>query len=157
MPSSAPAGTATAPRRPPHFRHADRISLNGPDIIVSARAAQSLSLLFFELASHSDEGLSLVGKHPNVIAQWDVQGSGNDAIFHFKWEEFNTSEQTRKPDSDFGLVLLERVAPEALGGKAERYFTDKSYVYELTAPMSTVVDLTERNRTDRLSMPVRKA
>ncbi len=35
--------------------HADRIALEGPDIIVSARAAQSLSLLFFELASHSDE------------------------------------------------------------------------------------------------------
>ncbi|MEO8320366.1 MAG: HWE histidine kinase domain-containing protein, partial [Bradyrhizobium sp.] len=39
--------------------HADRIAVNGPDIAVSARAAQSLSLLFFELASHSDEGLSL--------------------------------------------------------------------------------------------------
>ena len=37
--------------------HADRIAVNGPDIAVSARAAQSLSLLFFELASHSDEGL----------------------------------------------------------------------------------------------------
>ena len=44
--------------------HADRIAVSGPDIAVSARAAQSLSLLFFELASHSDEGLSLVGKHP---------------------------------------------------------------------------------------------
>ena len=36
--------------------HADRIAVTGPDITVSARAAQSLSLLFFELASHSDEG-----------------------------------------------------------------------------------------------------
>ena len=50
--------------------HAERISASGPDISVSARAAQSLSLLFFELASHSDEGLSLVGKHPNIVAQW---------------------------------------------------------------------------------------
>jgi two-component sensor histidine kinase len=30
--------------------HADRIAVSGPDIAVSARAAQSLSLLFFELA-----------------------------------------------------------------------------------------------------------
>ena len=49
--------------------HAERIAVNGPDIAVSARAAQSLSLLFFELASHSDEGLSLVGKHPHIVAQ----------------------------------------------------------------------------------------
>ncbi|MBN9014953.1 MAG: histidine kinase, partial [Rhizobiales bacterium] len=113
-------------------------------------------LLFFELASHTDEGLSLVGKHPHVVAQWTVEGDPRDAIFHFRWEEFNTSAATRRDDSEFGTILLDRVAPEALGGSAKRYFTDVSYVYELIAPMATVVDLTERDRTDRLSAPVRR-
>jgi two-component sensor histidine kinase len=137
--------------------HAERIAVSGPDIAVSARAAQSLSLLFFELASHSDEGLSLVGKHPHVVAKWEVTGEQPETIFHFRWEEFNTSEATRRPDSDFGLILLDRVAPEALGGTSKRYFTDVSYVYELTAPMDTVVDMTERDRTERISAPVRPA
>ncbi len=136
--------------------NADRIAVSGPDISVSARAAQSLSLLFFELASHTDEGLSLVGKHPHVVAQWSVEGDPRDAMFHFRWEEFNTSAATRRADSEFGVILLDRVAPEALGGTAKRYFTDVSYVYELVAPMATVVDLTERDRTDRLSAPVRR-
>lgn len=135
--------------------HADRIAVTGPDIAVSARAAQSLSLLFFELASHSDEGLSLVGKHPHITASWTVTGEEGAEVFHFRWEEFNTSEATRRPDSDFGLILLDRVAPEALGGTAKRFFTDASYVYELTAPMETVVDMTERDRTDKISAPVR--
>src|SRR6202007_1936486 len=125
--------------------HADRIAVSGPDIAVSARAAQSLSLLFFELASHSDEGLSLVGKHPHIVAKWEVTGEAPEAGFTFRWEEFNTSEATRRPDSDFGLILLDRVAPEALGGNSKRYFTDVSYVYELTAPMETVVDMNERD------------
>jgi two-component sensor histidine kinase len=137
--------------------HAERIAVSGPDIAVSARAAQSLSLLFFELASHSDEGLSLVGKHPHVVAKWEVTEEESGTIFHFRWEEFNTSEATRRPDSDFGLILLDRVAPEALGGTSKRYFTDVSYVYELTAPMETVVDMTERDRTDRISAPIRPA
>jgi two-component sensor histidine kinase len=136
--------------------HADRISITGPDIDVSARAAQSLSLLFFELASHSDEGLSLVGKHPNIKAHWEVTGAGPEAMFHFRWEESNTSAATRRADSDFGIILLDRVAPEALGGTAKRYFTDASYVYELTAPMETVVDMTERDRTEALSAPVKR-
>ncbi|MEA2819305.1 MAG: hypothetical protein QOJ86_1309 [Bradyrhizobium sp.] len=135
--------------------HADRIAVAGPDIAVSARAAQSLSLLFFELASHSDEGLSLVGKHPNIKAVWEVTGEGPDAIFHFRWEESNTSAATRRADSDFGIILLDRVAPEALGGTSKRYFTEASYVYELTAPMETVIDMTERDRTEALSAPVR--
>jgi two-component sensor histidine kinase len=135
--------------------HADRIAVSGPDIAVSARAAQSLSLLFFELASHSDEGLSLVGKHPHIVANWDVTNNETDSTFTFRWEEFNTSEATRRPDSDFGLILLDRVAPEALGGTSKRYFTDVSYVYELTAPMETVVDMTERDRTEQFAAPVR--
>jgi two-component sensor histidine kinase len=135
--------------------HADRIAVTGPDIQVSARAAQSLSLLFFELASHTDEGLSLVGKHPHIVAHWEIKGRGPDATFDFRWEEFNTSEATRRPDSDFGLVLLDRVAPEALGGSAKRYFTDVSYVYELSAPMETVIDMTERDRTEALAKPIK--
>jgi hypothetical protein len=83
-----------------------------------------------------------------------VTGEEPDTIFHFRWEEFNTSEATRRPDSDFGLILLDRVAPEALGGTSTRYFTDVSYVYELTAPMVTVIDMTERDRTEQLSKPV---
>jgi two-component sensor histidine kinase len=137
--------------------HADRIAISGPDITVSARAAQSLSLLFFELASHSDEGLSLVGKHPHIVAHWEVNGEEVDAIFHFRWEEFNTSAATRRADSDFGLILLDRVAPEALGGTSKRYFTDVSYVYELTAPMDTVVDMSERDRTEQFSAPLKPA
>jgi two-component sensor histidine kinase len=135
--------------------HADRIAITGPDITVSARAAQSLSLLFFELASHSDEGLSLVGKHPHIMAHWEVNGEKADEIFHFRWEEFNTSAATRRADSDFGVILLDRVAPEALGGTSKRYFTDVSYVYELTAPMDTVVDMSERDRTEQFSAPLK--
>jgi two-component sensor histidine kinase len=137
--------------------HAERIAISGPEINVSARAAQSLSLLFFELASHSDEGLSLVGKHPHVVAHWEVNGEERDAVFHFRWEEFNTSAATRRADSDFGVILLDRVAPEALGGTSKRYFTDVSYVYELTAPMETVVDMTERDRTEQFSAPLKPA
>ncbi len=133
--------------------HAERIAVSGPDIAVSARAAQSLSLLFFELASHSDEGLSLVGKHPHIVAHWELTGEDPDTTFRFRWEEFNTSAATRREDSDFGLILLDRVAPEALGGTSKRYFTDVSYVYELIAPMETVVDMTERDRTEQFSAP----
>ena len=133
--------------------HAERIAVSGPDIAVSARAAQSLSLLFFELASHSDEGLSLVGQHPHIVAHWEVTGEEPDTVFNFRWEEFNTSAATRRADSDFGVILLERVAPEALGGVSKRYFTDVSYVYELTAPMVTVIDMTERDRTEQFAVP----
>lgn len=132
--------------------HAARIAVNGPDIMVSARAAQSLALLFFELASHADTA-SEAGP-PSVVAQWTVQGSGDHAQFHFRWEEFNSTAATRREDSEFGLILLDRVVPEALGGIAKRYFTDASYVYEIVAPLATVVDQGERDRTGKIAAPI---
>ena len=144
----------TAMFDPRTLARADRIEASGPEIMISARAAQSLSLVLFELASHADEGLSLVGQPPHILAVWHITGEGKKAVFHFKWEERNISLATRRPDTEFGLVLLDRVAPEALGGQARRYFTDNSFVYELTAPLETLIDLNERMRTSVLSSPV---
>lgn len=135
-----------APRAIPH---ADRIAVTGPDIIVSARAAQSLCLLFFELASQANSSVSDGSLH--IAVQWQVNGKGQNELFHLKWEEFNVSAATRREDSDFGTILLDRVAPEALGGTSKRYFTEASYVFEISAPMRTVVDKTEMDRTGRLS------
>jgi two-component sensor histidine kinase len=129
--------------------NADRIAITGPDIVVSARAAQSLCLLFFELASQANAGASEGGLH--ITVQWSVSGKGPSELFQLKWEEFNVSAATRREDSDFGTILLDRVAPEALGGTSKRYFTDASYVFEISAPMRTVVDKTEMDRTGRLT------
>lgn len=130
--------------------HTDRIVASGPDIIVSARAAQSLCLLFFELASQANSG-SGEGSSLHIAVQWQVTGKGQSELFQLKWEEFNVSAATRREDNEFGTILLDRVAPEALGGTSKRYFTDASYVFEISAPMRTVVDKTEMDRTGKVS------
>jgi two-component sensor histidine kinase len=130
--------------------HADRIAASGPDILVSARAAQSLCLLFFELATQANAGAS-EGSTLHIAVHWSVTGKGQNELFYLKWEEMNVSAATRQKDSDFGTILLDRVVPEALGGTSKRYFTDASYVFEISAPMRTVVDKTEMDRTGRLT------
>jgi two-component sensor histidine kinase len=130
--------------------HTDRIVASGPDIIVSARAAQSLCLLFFELASQANSGTS-EGSSLHISVQWQVTGKGQSELFQLKWEELNVSAATRREDNEFGTILLDRVAPEALGGTSKRYFTDASYVFEISAPMRTVVDKTEMDRTGKVS------
>jgi len=131
--------------------NSERMVATGPDITVSARAAQSLSLLFFELATHVGETALSDPDRFNVVVQWTVSGEGSNAVFNLRWEEFNTSATTRREETEFGAILLDRVAPEAVGGKSQRYFTDASYVYELTAPLEAVIDRTERDRTDRMA------
>lgn len=130
--------------------YADRITATGPDIVVSSRAAQSLCLLFFELATQASTS---AGERDGVAVnvRWQVSGKGQNELFSLKWEELNATADTRHEDNDFGAILLDRVAPEALGGTSRRYFTDTSYVFEISAPMRTVIDKTEMDRTGRLA------
>ncbi len=131
--------------------HADDIDIDGDDITVSARAAQSLSLVFFELASHAQE--TERSARPSIRVRWRVEGSARSEIFSLVWEERGATPESRRPDNDFGLVLLDRVAPEALGGSARRTFSAGGYLYELTAPLASVVDQPELERTRRLAPP----
>lgn len=126
--------------------HHAKIVASGPDIVISSRAAQNLSLAFFELASHAAPE-AITNRPLHIVVSWNVSGPADDEIFLLRWEEFNATPATRRRDNDFGMTLLDRVTPEAVGGTAKRYFTDVSYVYELTAPMKAVVDRAEMNRT----------
>jgi two-component sensor histidine kinase len=130
-----------------------RVDAQGPDMTVGARAAQSLSLLLFELGSFgpsTPEG----DAQRSIVLEWSKSGEGADARFNLRWQEQNSPRDRRGAEDDFSDVLLDRVVPEALGGVAKRYFSDSTYVYELTAPLSIVVDQAEIDRTTRLSRPV---
>lgn len=126
--------------------HHASIIATGPEIVVSSRAAQNLSLAFFELASHAAPE-AITNRPLHIVVGWYASGGGEDEVFHLRWEEFNATPSTRRRDNDFGITLLDRVTPEAIGGTARRYFTDVSYVYELTAPMKAIIDHAEMNRT----------
>ena len=129
--------------------HADRIAISGPDIVVSARAAQSLSLLFFELASQANDGCR--GRQaPHIAVHWEVTGKEPDELFHLKWEEFNASAATRREDSDFGLILLDRVAPGSARRHVEALLHRCKLRLRTLRADGTVVDKTETDRTGQI-------
>jgi two-component sensor histidine kinase len=130
-----------------------QVNARGPDMTIGARAAQSLSLLLFELGSFEANGHE--GSAPRSIElEWSTNGEGADAKFNLRWQEQNTTRDRRGAEDDFSDVLLDRVVPEALGGVAKRYFVETTYVYELSAPLSVVIDQAEIDRTTRLLRPV---
>jgi two-component sensor histidine kinase len=129
-----------------------RVDAQGPDMTIGARAAQSLSLLLFELGSFDPNTPN--GDPRSIVLEWSKSGEGADARFNLRWQEFNSPHDRSGSEDDFSDVLLDRVVPEALGGVAKRYFADSTYVYELTAPLSIVVDQAETDRTARLSRPL---
>jgi two-component sensor histidine kinase len=117
-----------------------RIRIEGPDVVIGARAAQALSLLLFELAVNAGKYGALSTPEGSVTARWSVDGGGKDAVFRFRWEEIGGAPPPDPQYSGFGHIVLDRVAPEAIRGAAKRFYTPAGFVYELEAPVSGLSD-----------------
>jgi two-component sensor histidine kinase len=116
-----------------------RVAIDGPDVLIGARAAQALSLMLFELSVNASTHGALATPEGAVKVRWWVEGGGDDAQFRFRWEEAGGSPPADPEYSGFGYVVLDRVAPEAVRGVAKRSHGAAGFVYELQAPLSGLV------------------
>jgi two-component sensor histidine kinase len=117
-----------------------RIKVDGPEVVIGARAAQALSLLLFELAANAAKYGALATPAGTVAARWLIEGEGKDAAFRFRWEESGGAPPADPQYSGFGNIVLDRVAPEAIRGAAKRFFGPSGFVYELVAPLGGLTD-----------------
>ena len=116
-----------------------RVSIDGPDVLIGARAAQALSLLLFELSVNAATHGALATPEGGVKVRWWLEGEGDDAQFRFRWEEAGGSPPSHPQTSGFGYVVLDRVAPEAVRGVSKRSHGTAGFVYELEAPLAGLV------------------
>jgi two-component sensor histidine kinase len=110
------------------------MSCDGPDIVIGARAAQAMSLLFFELASNARKFGALAVPGGSVNVRWSVSDEPKPT-FRLRWEETGGAPRKEPERSGFGMIVLDRVAPEAIRGTSRRVFTPTGFVYELEAPL----------------------
>ncbi|AZO24425.1 MULTISPECIES: sensor histidine kinase [unclassified Mesorhizobium] len=127
------------------FGHEERISLSGPLLTLQSNAVQNLGMAFHELGTNSSKYGALAGEGGNVEITWTVD-TGPEARrrFHLVWQEAlnhpggqsETNESTRK---GFGTVVLQRVAPQSLGGTSSLERSPGELKWSLTAPLEAIV------------------
>jgi two-component sensor histidine kinase len=118
----------------------DRIGLSGCDALLKPKAAQSLSLLFYELMTNSSKHGALSKHGGRVTAEWEIRDSEAGRLFCFRWQEHDHG--TIKPPTrqGFGTKLLTRLVPGDLSGRATLSYESGWFRYELEAPTERVVE-----------------
>jgi two-component sensor histidine kinase len=120
----------------------DRIDVSGRDALLKSRAAQSLSLLFYELMTNSAKHGALSTREGRVTVEWEVKDSDSGRLFCFRWQEHdkNHDYEIAKPPfrQGFGTKLLTRLVPADLSGCAALKYESGSFSYELEAPVEAV-------------------
>jgi two-component sensor histidine kinase len=119
---------------------ADRINVSGRDALLKPRAAQSLSLLFYELMANSSKHGALSKREGTVTAQWEIKDTASGRLFCFQWQDHDSGINKPPTRQGFGTKLLTRLVPSDLSGQATLNFERGSFRYELEAPVESVIE-----------------
>jgi two-component sensor histidine kinase len=130
----------------------DRVMVEGPDVMLNSRAAQTFALLLHELATNATKygALSLPDKG-QVYIHWSIDGVAAEARFKFQWQERDGPPVVVPTRTGFGSLLLERLASEDFGAHPKITFAPGGLSYSIDASLLTMTAGNERTNLLRSS------
>jgi PAS domain S-box-containing protein len=120
------------------FSDSRRIELNGPDIAVSANAAQYLAMAFHELSTNALKHGAFSVETGKIDVTWTISEEV-PAMFKITWQERGGPAPKPKTKSGFGKMVLEKLMPAAVDGTAEILGEPDGIKWTLSAPLDRVL------------------
>lgn len=121
----------------------ERISVEGPPILLSPIAVQNLGMAFHELGTNSAKYGALSRDGGTIAVTWSTQGGDTEpSQFDLRWTETVpglTGEARQGERRGFGSVVLLRVAPQSLGGTASLDRSSGQIVWHLHCPTANIL------------------
>jgi two-component sensor histidine kinase len=117
-----------------------RVELAGPSLMVTPAAAQNIGLALHELASNAAQHGRLMAPDSHVSFAWQIEERlPAQRWLHMTWRERSGSPVQPPRRKGFGHLVLERLAPEGLGGTARLIFEGDGVIWSCETPSSRIV------------------
>jgi two-component sensor histidine kinase len=112
---------------------ADRVAIEGPEVVVSSNNVQNFGLLLHELATNAVKHGALRGSAGTVAIGWRIEGGR----FEFRWKEHCAGAVSPAGKAGFGTTLLTRAfaAPDS---KHRLEVERDGLIYELDVALDTL-------------------
>jgi two-component sensor histidine kinase len=114
---------------------ADRVSLHGPEVRLSAETAVNMMLAFHELAANAMSHGALASPGGRVEISWLVAGGQ----LELEWREVGGPQGEAAGKPGFGFKMLQTGLPRSLAGVADLYFGPGGLHYRIFAPLSPAI------------------
>ena len=119
--------------------NASRIRISGPNVLLSAKAALSLSLALHELATNAAKYGALSNEGGGVDLRWHVVHAGDAPRFCLTWSEQGGPPILSPPARrGFGSRLIERSFAAEVGGEVRLTYAPTGLVCRLEAPLASM-------------------
>lgn len=121
------------------FNDEGRVSISGPAIKLRPSAVQYLGIALHELAANSVVYGVLARNEGRIAVEWSVDAAedGRETL-RLTWVEEGGPEPLAGSGAGFGTVVLERIAPQAMGGTGVFELGAGGIAWTLTAPMDQI-------------------
>jgi len=116
----------------------DRVSVEGPDVALSAREVQVLTLALHELATNAVKYGALSDRGGRLSIRWSLAGSRISPVVDMIWSETEVALPDGEPGDKrgFGRELIERALPYDLGAETSFRITGDGIRCELRVPLA---------------------
>ena len=116
----------------------DRCNIDGPEVTLSAPAAQYLGMAFHELATNAVKYGALGVNGGSLELTWRLAGNGEHRTLHLDWRERGGPDVSGSHGKGFGSKVLHTLVPAALGGRSDRRFGSEGHDWTFEAPLAAV-------------------
>jgi PAS domain S-box-containing protein len=116
----------------------DRVTVDGPTVMLSAQAAQNFALAVHELATNAAKYGALSNQKGWVHISWSVLQRNGDNQFSFRWQEREGPPVEQPTIKGFGAVVLEQVMAEYFAVPPKIEFAPGGVCYELKGSLDAV-------------------
>jgi two-component sensor histidine kinase len=120
----------------------DHVQIEGPELLLNARAAQGFTLIMHELATNAVKYGALTTSSGTVSVDWSVESGFPTPIVTFRWRERGGPPAKPQSRKGFGTKLLQHAVPHA--GDPPRFeYTQEGFSYELRTTLDTTLSSPE--------------
>ena len=118
--------------------YTDRVTIDGPTVILTAQAAQNFALALHELATNAAKYGALSTQTGEVRISWSVSETNGDGHFSFRWQERGGPPVTPPTTRGFGRVVLEQVMAEFFEPSPQIEFSPSGVSYGLSGSLAAI-------------------
>jgi PAS domain S-box-containing protein len=116
-------------------REGEHLRIDGPEVELKPRAAETISLAIHELATNAVKYGALAAEHGRVAISWRrIQGDDGDTL-EFEWVESGLDPRPKSTHEGFGHEMLLRTLPYDLEAKTDIAFNDDGIRFTMHMPL----------------------
>jgi PAS domain S-box-containing protein len=130
----------------PFLESRDKVSIDGPTVLLKPEAAQALGLAFHELAKNAKKFGALSAENGQVTIAWRRLAQPEGEAVELKWTESGGPSVKAPIARRFGSMAIERNLQQTLGGRVNLAFHADGVQCDILIPPKHLVGSVESGR-----------